>query len=253
MEAALSSALASVLEPALLIAIGTVFMASIVRGFTGFGAAIVQAPVFALLYTAPEAVATMVALGTLASAQLLPGAAREANWRQIAPIIVLSWVTIPLGSLVLLTLDPDVMRRTIAALVLVMVVLLASGWRYPFAPGPVSAGAVGAVSGFTNGATGVGGPPVILYMLAGHTRAGTIRGSMISFYTFLNGGTCVALIFNGVFTLEIVLRALVLWPVQIGSLVLGAWLFRRANDAVYRRIALALMLGVALLGLFYPR
>lgn len=249
----MEAAVEAVLEPALFIAMAATFSAGIVRGFTGFGAAIMQAPVFALLYTAPEAVATMVALGTVASLQLLPGAVRQADWRQVAPITALAWVTIPLGSLVLLTLDPDVMRRIIAGIVLAMVLLLMSGRRYPFAPGVFSAGAVGAVSGGINGATGVGGPPVILYMLAGPHNAATIRASMISYYTFLNGGTCLILVYHGVFTLEIVLRALALLPVQIASLMLGSWLFRHANDAIYRRIALGLMLAVALFGLLYPR
>jgi uncharacterized protein len=243
----------AILQPELLLAMAATFAAGIVRGFSGFGAAMMMAPVFAILYAPPQAVATMAGLGTLASLQLLPGVVRQADWREVAPLTALSWLTIPLGSLVLVALAPDVMRRAIAGSVLVMVGVLASGWRYPVKPGVWGAVGTGAVSGLINGATGVGGPPVVLYMLAGPNRAADTRANLITFYTFLNGATVLSLLAHGVYTLEIVWRDLALWPVQIVSLWLGARLFRRANERIYRRIALGLLLAVALFGLFYRR
>lgn len=241
------------LSPQFLIAAAAILLGGVVRGFSGFGAAIIQAPIFALLYAPTQAVATLAALGTLASLQLLPGAVREARRRELVPLTVAALLAVPLGSLVLLTLDPDTMRRAIAGVVLAMVLALMGGLRYPGRPGPWSAAGVGALSGALNGATGVGGPPVVLYFLAGPNPAATNRANLIVYYTFLNGGTAAILLWHGVYSRETVWRTLALWPVQILSLWVGAWLFRRASDTVYRRIALGLMLGVALLGLFYRR
>jgi hypothetical protein len=243
----------SVLQPSLLIAMGATFLAGIVRGFSGFGAAMMQAPVFAILFSPAQAVATMAALGTLASVQLLPGSLRHAEWREMAPMTLAAWLTIPLGSYVLLSLEPDLMRRGISGLVLAMVLVLMSGWRYPVKPGPWGASGAGALSGAINGARGVGGPPVVLYLLAGPNPARTNRANLILYYTFLNGGTCVSLLAHGAFTLETVYRSLALWPVQVVSLYVGSWLFTRANDAIYRRIAMGLLLAVALGGLLYTR
>jgi hypothetical protein len=239
--------------PTLLIAAAATIAGCVVRGFTGFGAAMFQVPMFALLFPAPQAVATAAGLGALASLQLLPGAARHAQWRQVGTLTVFALLTIPLGSLVLLTLDPDLMRRAISAMVLALVPLLASGLRLPVAPGPWSAGGVGALSGLINGATGVGGPPVVLYLLAGPNPANINRANLIGYYTFLNGGTCLSLLLHGVFTRSVLWYVLALWPVQIVSLWLGSWLFRRASDRIYRRIALAILLAVALFGLLYTR
>jgi len=133
------------------------------------------------------------------------------------------------------------------------VLVLMSGWRYPVRPGVWSATGTGALVGLLNGATGVGGPPVVLYLLAGPASAKSNRANLITYFTTLNGGTCVSLYLHGVFTMETVWRALALWPVQIVSLWIGAWLFRHANDRIYRRIALGMLLAVALLGLFYRR
>jgi len=243
----------AVLPPALLLAMGATVLAGIVRGFSGFGAAMMMAPVFAILFTPAQAVATMAGLGTLASLQLLPSVIRDADRREVLPLTIMGLLAVPLGSLVLLTLSPEVMRRSIAGIVLLLALVLMSGWRYPVKPGRWGAAGTGAVSGFINGATGVGGPPVVLYMLAGPNKAHTNRANLITYYTFLNAGTCLSLLSHGVYTMETVTRTMALWPVQIVSIWGGTWLFRHANDAIYRRIALALLVGVALFGLFYRR
>jgi uncharacterized protein len=245
--------LEAVLRPDLLIAMAATLAAGIVRGFSGFGAAMLAAPIFALLYAPAQAVATVAALGTLASLQLQFGALRHTDWRQIVPLVGAAACTIPLGGLVLLALDPDVMRRGISGLVLVMVLVLMSGWSLPVRPGWRSAVGTGALSGVLNGATGVGGPPVVLYMLASPSAASAKRANLISYYTFVNGGTVLMLLWHGVYTSETVLRTLALWPVQVASLWAGAWLFGHANDATYRRLAMGLLLAVALFGLLYRR
>jgi uncharacterized protein len=243
----------AVLQLPLLLAMAVVLLAGIVRGFAGFGAAMMMAPVFAILYSPTQAVATMAGLGTLASLQLLPGVVRDADWREVTPLTLTALLAVPVGSLVLLSLSPDVMRRAISGIVLLLVLVLTSGWRYPAKPGLLGTGATGALSGLINGATGVGGPPVVLYLLAGPNTAAVSRANFITYATFLGAGTCLSLFAHGAFTLETLWRTLALWPVQIVSVWTGSWLFRHANDAIYRRIALGLLLAVALFGLLYRR
>jgi hypothetical protein len=233
------------------IAMGFVMLAGIVRGFSGFGAAMMLGPVFAILYSAPQAVATMAGLGTLASLQLLPGALPRTDWREMLPITIMAALAIPLGSMILLSLDPDVMRRVISAAILAMVLVLMTGWRYPVKPGFLGALGTGGLSGLINGATGVGGPPVVLYLLAGPNTAGANRANLISYYVFLNGLTLAALYVQGVVDNHTVTRIVLLLPAQIVSLGMGAWLFHHASDAIYRRIALGLLIAVALFGLVY--
>ena len=241
------------MQPELLVAIATTLVAGIVRGFAGFGGAIVQAPIFAVLYSPLQAVALVSSLGVLAGVQLLPSALREAHLRELAPLFIAVVVCVPLGGLILARADPDTMRRAISGLVLLLVAALASGLRYPGRPGFWSSVGVGALSGTLNGATGVGGPPVILYFLAGPNPAALNRANLIVYYAVLNAGTAVMLAWRGAFTGDLLWHTLILWPVQVGGLWLGAWGFRRANDAIYRRLALALMLGVGLFGLLYRK
>lgn len=241
----------SVLEPQLLLAMAATVLAGIVRGFSGFGSAMMQAPVFAILYAPAEAVGTMAILGTAASFQLLPSTIRDAHWREVVPMSLAALVTVPMGAYVLLAISAGVMRRAIAAMVLAMVLLLMSGLRYPFRTNPLGASVIGGISGVINGATGVGGPPAVLYLLASTNTATTNRATLINYYVFLGLFTTGSLAWHGVITPQVLWRSLIILPVQIGSLWFGSWLFRRASDQLYRRIALGLLLAVALFGLLY--
>lgn len=237
--------------PDLWLAMGFTFLGGVVRGFSGFGAAMMQAPVFAILFTPPQAVATMAGLGWTASLQLAPGVLREVDWREILPITVIAGLAVPLGAYILLALDAVVMRRGISALVLLMVMVLMTGWRYPAKPGLAGSLATGGLSGLINGASGVGGPPVVLYLLVGPNPARTNRANLITYYIFLNGITVFSLYFHGAVNETTLGRIALLLPAQFVSLWAGSWLFRRATDAIYRKIALALLLAVALFGLLY--
>ena len=62
------------------------------------------------------------------------------------------------------------MRWAISAIVLLAVVLLASGWRYHGRPTAGATAGVGVISGFLNGLSGMAGPPIAFYYLAGTDR-----------------------------------------------------------------------------------
>lgn len=230
---------------------GMSFLSGIIRGFSGFGAAMTLAPVFAILFTAPQAVATMAGLGVLASLQLQPTVLKDVKFRETLPIILTALPGIPLGASLLLLLDPELMRRGISAMVLLMVLVLMTGWRYPGKPGIWGAMLTGGLSGLINGSTGVGGPPVVLFMLAGPNPAAVNRANMITFYTFINGFTFLSLVYLGIVGSGTLWRIALLLPVQTASLFLGHWLFHRATDVLYRRIAYGMLLAIALFGLSY--
>lgn len=241
----------AILTPEIWIAMGMSFLSGIIRGFSGFGAAMTLAPVFAILFTAPQAVATMAGLGVLASLQMQLIVLKDVKFREILPIILTALPGIPLGATLLLWLDPELMRRGISAMVLLMVLVLMTGWRYPGKPGITGTVLTGGISGLINGSTGVGGPPVVLFLLAGPNPAAVNRANMITFYTFLNGFTFISMVYLGIVVPETLWRIALLFPVQVSSLFLGHWLFQRATDAIYRRIAYGVLLAIALFGLTY--
>ena len=232
---------------------GVVFFAGIMRGFTGFGAALFAVPIFSILWLPHQAIAVVMCLALLSNIQLVPGALRTARWRQALPISIVSLAMTPVGALALVAFDPDLMRRAISGFVLAFTLLLMSGWRWSGTPGLGGGLAAGALGGLINGAAGTGGPPIILYLLAGRADAATNRANIIIVYFFMNGATVASLGVNGLVREDTLWRVLLLAPAWMLGLWAGLRLFHHANETIFRRIALLALVAVGLFGIFYTR
>ncbi len=82
----------------------------------------------------------------------------------------------------MVNVDREIMRRVIAAMVLFYVAVLALGWRYRQTPGSALIFGIGAISGFFGGSTGMGGPPIIAFLMSGSHQASAIRGSIFAYF-----------------------------------------------------------------------
>src|SRR5215469_2212433 len=105
-------------------------VAGTVRGFSGFGAAMVMTPVFSALYGPEIGISLCLFLEIVVALPLLPRAVKFVDWRRIAFLLAAAVVGAPLGNLVLTAVAPQPMRWAISGIVLGAVALLASGWRY---------------------------------------------------------------------------------------------------------------------------
>lgn len=226
-------------------AIAIAAVAGVIRGITGFGGAMVMSPPFALLLGPLVTVPVVLLLESVAAAPMLVQTRRLVRWRVIGPIIAAAWVTVPIGTWLLVAADPQLMRRVIAATVVVFSMLLLRGWRYGGEQRLATGLGLGAVSGTMLGATSLGGPPVILYLLAGPDRVEVTRANL----TFFLAAICVAglamLAVHGLLTLEALALAATLAPGYYGGMVLGTRLFPRFTETRFRQFTLVLMMVVA--------
>lgn len=121
-------------------------LAGIVRGFTGFGAALGFIPIASSIVEPWKAVVFLFVIDSVTTLPLIPNAVRHCTWREIIPLTLGAMVTVPLGAFFLLSVDPTALRSALAALALGAVTTLASGWRYQSLPSPALQAAVGAVA-----------------------------------------------------------------------------------------------------------
>ena len=155
-------------------------------------------------------------------------------------------VGVPFGNLVLTRAEPEPMRWAISAIVLGAVALLASGWRYKGQPRPATTLAAGVSSGFLNGLAGMAGPPIAFYYLAGQENAAHVRANLTTYFVFVDLVAILTFASRSLVDWSTLVLALFLAPaVMLGGL-LGAKLFPLASESFYRRLALALLVGVAI-------
>jgi uncharacterized membrane protein YfcA len=221
-------------------------IAGMVRGFAGFGAAMVMTPIFSALYGPAVGVALCLMLEIAVALPVVPGVLGLVDWRRIGLMLVAAAVGVPLGNLVLTWAEPEPMRWAISAIVLGAVVLLASGWRYKGKPRPATTLAAGVSSGFLNGLAGMAGPPIAFYYLAGQENAAHVRANLTTYFVFVDLVAIATFASRSLIDWNTVVLAMFLAPAVMLGGVLGAKLFPLASENFYRRLALALLVGVAI-------
>nr|WP_245217295.1 sulfite exporter TauE/SafE family protein [Neoroseomonas nitratireducens] len=231
-------------------AILATIVAGVMRGYSGFGTAVILAPVYSLLWGPRAGVPIMLLMELLVSVQLLPGALKDADRRVVLPLGGAAALATPLGAWILFTADGESLRRFIGGFVLVFGLLLMSGWRYRGSrPLPLNL-FVGTLAGLLKGSTGMSGPPVILYLLAGLEEAKRHRANLILFFATIAVVSVVPPLLGGLIDLPVLLRLAVLLPVMAISVPIGARLFHVIPERLYRPFAMAVLLGAGGLALF---
>ena len=216
-------------------------VAGLTKGYAGFGGGMIMAPLLALIYGPTQAVAMIMVLEFLASLQLFPRAARQTDWRLIGPLALITCLLTPVGLYALLYTEPDTMRRVIGAVVLALALIMLSGWRYRGEIRPALTAGVGVLAGLLMGATGLGGPPVILYMLSRPESADRARAGMISYFAIAIVFMIAILAWRGVINELTLWRCLFLGPWFALMIWVGSRLFNFGSEATFRKIALSLL------------
>lgn len=229
--------------------IGIVSLAGFVRGVTGFGGAMLMAPVLSVLIGPVPTVITALTLETVAALVMFPDALPKAQWRTLMYLTLPAIVTVPLGGYVLLTLDPNIARKMIAGVVVVFSLMLLLGIRYHGSPRAATSIALGSLVGALLGATSVGAPPVILYLLSGPDPIAVTRANLTLFVTAISAIGLVMLAAAGAITATYGVAAVTLIVPYLLATWLGGKLFARLSDSNVRRFALVLMLGVSVVSL----
>lgn len=217
----------------------------LVRGTTGFGAAMVMTPALSLLIGPKAAVPITLLLETFAALPMLPAAARIARWRVISPISLAALLTVPLGGLLLAYADARLLRILIALTVIVFSLGLLSGWRYRGAQRTGTSMGLGALSGAMLGATSIGAPPVILYLLSGPDPAAVTRANLTLYVVVISAAGLVMLSYGGLIDADTLRFAGLLAIPFAGGVVVGSRIFARFSDARFRRFTMVFMLCVA--------
>jgi uncharacterized membrane protein YfcA len=221
-------------------------IAGMVRGFAGFGAAMIMTPVFSALYGPAAGIPLCMLLEIAVALPLLPRVIQYVDWRRIGLLMVAAVVGAPLGNIVLTLAAPEPMRWAISAIVLTAVALLASGWRFHGQwRAPVTLG-IGATSGFLNGLSGMAGPPIAFYYLAGNETATRVRANLTTYFIFVDLAALVVFLARGLVEWDTGVLGLFLTPAVVAGGLLGEKLFPLASEAFYRRLALGLLVAVAI-------
>jgi uncharacterized membrane protein YfcA len=231
-----------VIDPITIAALATVTAAAgILRGYSGFGGGLVMAPFFIRLVGPAESVVLISIVHLFTSFQGVRQSIRLIDMGIVGPLLAAAVVSVPLGVLLLSVLEPGIIKPVVAVVVVGLALALGLGMRPRGSPTTTKSIAVGVLCGLLNGFCGTGGPPAVLYLLAGGHASASQRASFILLFAVLYPVTVAILLAGGLVTWPMSVLGAALAPVYFAGTELGHALFRRVHARLFFPICTAVL------------
>ena len=183
------------------------------------------------------------------SLQAAKGAGPDVDWRRVGWLLGGAAIGLPLGLWVLTGVSEDAARAAISAYVLLMCGVLLAGWRLAAElRGGAANGMAGVISGLAN-APGMGGLPVAAFFAAQPMRANVFRATLIAYFPLLDLYSAPLYWLAGLVTWDTFWASLIALPLTLFGNWLGGRHFFDTDPQDFRRFAIVLLAGLAILGL----
>ncbi|MCZ7573274.1 MAG: sulfite exporter TauE/SafE family protein [Ardenticatenaceae bacterium] len=231
---------------AMLSAVLAGLVAGLVKGMTGFGFALVFVPVLSLIIGPKAAVGTSVVLGTLSDAMVLYQARTEAPGRTLLPMILVGLVGTASGAYLLWVASAAILKVLIGTVVVLLALLMIGGVGGVIRRERLASTAVGFAGGALTAATGMGGPPVILFFVnQGYTK-NAFRARFSQYFVPVNFMAAAFLASTGILNRQTLTIDVLLLPIIWLGIIAGGRLLHRVPAEMFRKLVLAVVIVAGL-------
>lgn len=226
-----------------------VVFAGTIRGYSGFGFAIIAIIGMNLFFDPQQSVAVVLMLDLLCSIGLWRKAMQQADFQMLKYLISGAVMGIPIGYSVLLLIPADVLKFLICLGILGLAMLLFS--EIKLLDGDKASAKIGSgiISGICTSSASAGGPIVIYYMLSSKLSPQTQRATLILFFIISDLLACIALLMGGMVDTQIVKIVAILIVPALIAVRIGQSLFFRKPPKSLKSFALPIIIVVAIVGM----
>lgn len=229
----------------------TAMVAGVVRGFAGFGTAMIFLPVAGQYLTPFEALAMFMVMDIIGPLPNAPRAIKDGHPGDVVRLGIGLFLAYPVGIALLAVANPDFFRYTVSIVALTLVIALMTGFRYRGqVTKPVIYG-VGLSGGLLGGVSGIPGPPVILFYMASTHPPSVIRANNTLYLILSDFALFFSLLFFGFLEPRMLVLGVILSVPYLLANQVGAFIFRLRPDAErsYRIVAYIMIGASAIRGL----
>ena len=234
----------------ILIVIFTVFIASIIRGFNGFGFSAVCISGFSFILPAIEIVPIILILEVLVSIFMIPYVWNKIDWKFVFQMQIGIIIGTPIGLYLLKFLSPDITHLSICLIIIFFSMLLMKGYsnqKLNIYPVKIF---TGIVSGTLNGLTTLGGMPVALFLLTTSIQPAIIRGSLAALFFLTDIYAFVLSSLAGIVDITTIYRILPLIIVLPIGVYIGDKFFVKSKEETYRKVVFYFLIFISIFGVF---
>lgn len=230
----------------LVISLVIVYSASFIQGLSGFGSALVMVPLLVLFFPPKTVIPVSLMIGTALNLIISVRERRSLQGKRILPLLIAGAAGIPVGMLILLVVEGDIIRLVIGLVICITAILLLSGLYLRIGKEKLALLPVGFVSGVLNGSISMSGPPVVLFFSNQKLKKGNFRANLVTYFIFLNILTYPVFLIGGLFTTDVLILSALTAPGMVLGLITGLMLSGKVEEAHFKRIALILVVVTGL-------
>lgn len=235
--------LESLTQIELLLALGILVLAYVVRGITGFGSGLIAIPLLALMLPITIVVPMIGLLDYTASLSHGVSHRRSIQWREIIPLLPFTLVGVLSALYIFKTVDPELLKQILGGFILLYAVYSLIG-RNPH--GRLSrkwSFIGGGFGGLVGTLFGTGGPFYVIYLQQRGLDKTAFRATIATIFMLDGAARIVGYGVSGIYTVDTIILVAVSLPVMAVAMYIGGHIHTNISAESFKRA-----IGIVLLG-----
>jgi uncharacterized membrane protein YfcA len=227
----------------------TVFIASIIRGFNGFGFSATCISGFSFILPTIEIVPIILALEVIISIFMVPYIWNKIDWKFVFKILIGIIIGSPIGLYLLKYLPSETTHLVVCLLVIFFSILLMKDYSNKRINNNYGKIFTGIISGTLNGLTTLGGMPVALFLLITSVQAAVIRGSLAALFFLTDIYAFILSFFSNIVDITVINRVIPLIIILPIGVFIGNKFFVKSKEETYRKVVFYFLIFISMFGI----
>ena len=225
-----------------------VLVAAFAMSITGFGFALIAAPLLLFILEPRTLVITNLIIGPILCILILWESWHQVRIKQLLLLAVGSICGVPIGAFILSNSTPAALKLIISALVVVFAVPIALGYSHYFKREKLVFGITGLISGVLASSASLAGPPVVLLLLNQGWGKERLRASLAAYLLFTGLVALTALGISGILSSDFTPSSLAYIPAALLGFLIGRKVVPLLNPEFFRKLAIIIVLIATIAG-----
>lgn len=218
-----------------------IFIASVVRGFTGFGLALVAVPLIQFFLPVTDTAVFIVMINIMFSLLYYRRSREIVRGQPLGSMAVWTGVGVAAGTVILKFVNPAYIQLVWGLLIILIVFAMIRGLKLKIRSDKMAFTLSGLFGGFLAGATGITGPPVAIILSSLDTPKEKFNAVISIFIFFAVSYALAFYLVSGLIRTETLLLALCCIPALLAGLRTGDLLVSRISQKTFTSVVFTVL------------
>ncbi len=227
-----------------------IFTASVVRGFTGFGLALVAVPLIQFIMPVTDTAVFIAMINVIFSVLYYRRSKEIVKDQPLGAMALWTGIGVAAGTVILKFINPAYIQLAWGVLIIFIVFALVRGLNLNIRSDRSAMRLSGLFGGVLAGATGITGPPVAIILSSLNTPKEKFNAVISVFILFAVSYALVFYLFSGLIRTETLILALCSVPALLAGLYTGDRLVSRLSQNIFTLVVYVVLVLMGILTLF---